>query len=121
MRVVMAVLMVLHGAAHIVGFLTSWRLVTPEGRAYKTTVMAGHVDLGSVGIHAFGVLWLATAVAFWLASLAAFADRSWWMPAALSAALVSLFLSLVALPESRIGVPINVAIIIALLAAPRFG
>jgi hypothetical protein len=31
MRIVLAVLMALHGLSHIVGFLGSWRLAAPEG------------------------------------------------------------------------------------------
>lgn len=121
MRIGLAVLMVLHGTAHLVGFLTPWRLIAPDGAIYRTTILAGRVDLGSGGIRVFGVLWLLTAVAFWLASFAAFTDRGWWMSAALATAMVSLVLSLTALPDSRIGVPINVAIIGALLMVQRFG
>lgn len=121
MRIILGVLMAIHGTAHIVGFLASWPRLVPAGTEYKTTVLMGRVDLGNAGTHALGILWLLTAMAFWLASFAAFVDRPWWMPAALGAALVSLFLSLVALPDSRIGLPVNVAIIVALLIAPRFG
>jgi hypothetical protein len=40
---------------------------------------------------------------------------------ALVASVVSLGLSIVALPESRIGVPIDIALIAALVVVQRFG
>jgi len=116
MRTALAVLMALHGTAHLAGFVTAWRLVPSQAASYKTTVLAGRVDLGASGIHVFGVLWLLAAAAFWLASIGAFTNRPWWVSMALGTAIVSLALSLIALPESRIGVPINLLIVVALLA-----
>src|SRR5829696_5581074 len=104
MRIALAILMALHGVAHLVGFSGAWSLA-PEGVPYKTTVLAGHVDLGDVGIRAVGLLWLAAAAAFLFAGLAA----------------VSLRLSATEWPEARIGVAINALIITALIAARWLG
>ena len=82
MRIVLAVLMVLHGVAHLPGFVNEWRLANLEGIAYRTTILAGRVDLGDAGIRVVGLLWLASAVAFCVAGVGAFGNQSWWMPMA---------------------------------------
>lgn len=122
MRIVLAVLMALHGVAHLVGFVVPWRLAAPPaGVACKTTVLAGRLDLGDAGIRAVGVLWLLLAVAFWGAAAGALMSRSWWVPTAIGVAVASLVLSLVAWPDSRIGVPVNLVIMAALVLGRRYG
>jgi hypothetical protein len=120
-RIVLAVLMALHGLAHLVGFVGSWRLARLEGMPYKTTVLAGRLDLGDAGIRAVGVLWLLLAIGFLIAAIGAIGSRPWWMPAAFMAAGVSLALCLLQWPDSRIGVPVNLVILIALLVGRRYG
>jgi hypothetical protein len=109
----------LHGIAHIVGFLTPWELA--QGLPYKTTVLSGHWDLGPRGIRALGLLWLVMAIAFLLASAAAFTQRPSWPGLALGMSAASLVLGLISWPEARIGVAVNVAIIAAVLLGQRFG
>ena len=116
MRILLAILMALHGVAHLVGFAGSWQLA-PDGIPYKTTVLGGRVDLGDVGIRTVGLLWLVTAVAFAIAAGAAVTRTPWWPQLALGVAVVSLLLSSTEWPEARIGVGVNVVIIAALLAA----
>jgi hypothetical protein len=121
MRIMLAVLMVLHGVAHLPGFVSEWRLANLEGIPYRTTILAGRADLGDAGIRVVGMLWLLSAVGFWVAGVAAISDLSWWIPVATAIALGSLLLSLVELPEARIGVVVNLAILAGLFIAPRFG
>jgi hypothetical protein len=47
--------------------------------------------------------------------------RSWWVPTAMGVAIASLVLSLVAWPDSRIGVPVNLVIMAALVLGQRYG
>ena len=96
-------------------------LIHSPDATYRTTVMAGIVDLSETGIRVLGVFWLLTAIAFLALAGAALTQQPVWMPVALTVTLVSLSLSLVAWPESRLGVPVNVLIIVALLLGPRFG
>lgn len=119
MRIVMAVLMVLHGVAHLPGFVNEWRLATLEGLPYRTTILAGRLELGEAGIRVVGTLWLVAAIAFWAAGAGALAGRSWWIPAAAIVAVASLALSLVELPEARIGVLVNLVILAGLFMASR--
>ena len=113
MRIALAVLMMVHGVAHLVGFAGAWRLA-PDGIPYKTTVLAGHVDLGDVGIRAVGVLWLGLALGFAVAAIGIIGDRSWWPATAVGVTIASLLLSATEWPEARIGVAINVLILGAL-------
>jgi hypothetical protein len=121
MRIALGVLMLLHGIAHLPGFLGSWRLATLEGMPYKTTILSGRLDLGDAGIRVVGAAWLVVALGFGLAAVAALAGRAWWWPAALGVALASLCLSGLEWPEARIGVAVNLAILAALLASQRLG
>ena len=120
MRIVLAILMTLHAVAHLVSFIEAWRLI-PQGFPYKTTVLSGHLDLGDVGIRAVGVVWLVVAGGFLLAAIGAFAASTWWVPTALGVAVSSLLLTSTELPDARGGVAINVAIVVAVVAARQVG
>ena len=117
MRIALAVLMMVHGIAHLVGFAGAWRLA-PDGIPYKTTVLAGHVDLGDVGIRAVGVLWLGLALGFAVTAVGIIGDRSWWPALAVGVTLASLLMCATEWPEARIGVAINV-LILGVLAVGR--
>jgi hypothetical protein len=118
MRIAIAIVLALHGFAHIVGFAGSFGLA--ESIPYKTTVLGGTVDLGDGGIRAFGILWLIAAAAFLVASAAAMTNQEWWTKAVLVAAVGSLVLGMMALPEARIGVAIDL-LILGAVAAWRTG
>ncbi len=111
MRIAIAVFLALHGFAHFVGFAGSFGLA--ESIPYKTTVLGGTVDLGDAGIRAFGMLWLVAGGAFLVASAAAMTSQEWWVKALLVAATSSLVLSLMALPEAKVGVLLNLLILAA--------
>lgn len=114
LRIAFAVLLALHGIAHLVGFLVPWRLMEAEELPYSTTILAGRVDLGPAGIRIFGAAWLLGCVAFLVASGGAATQRSWWTSLAVGAALFSLILSFLAWPEARIGVWLNLVILAGL-------
>ena len=115
MRFALAVLMALHGIAHTPGFATAWHFVPAGGGSYKTTVLGGRFDLGDGGIRAIGILWLAVAAAFLVAAVGAVLDASWWPSAALVTAIVSMLLSLLEMPQARIGVFVNLFVIAVVL------
>lgn len=119
MRIALAVLMALHGVAHLVGFAGSWQLAAAGSIPFKTTVLAGHIDLGNAGIRAFGVLWLVAAFAFVVAAGGAALDTEWWRAAALATAAGSLALTVLEWPQARIGAWLNAAIIVVLLVGWR--
>jgi hypothetical protein len=117
-RVALAVVLALHGLAHLVGFAGSWHLSSEI--PYKTTVLAGRLDLGDAGIRAVGVFWLIAAIVFVVAAIAAVADRGWWLPVAVGVSIASFVLSVIAWPDSRIGVALNLVILIMLVTGDRF-
>jgi hypothetical protein len=118
MRIALAVLMTLHGIAHLVGFAGAWQLAAAANVPYKTTVLGGHVDLGGAGIRAVGILWVAAAVAFVAVSAGAVMHTDWWFRTAVLVALASLALTILELPEARIGAAVNVLLLAILLLAP---
>ena len=121
MRIALALAMVLHGAAHLVGFAESWQLSATDHAPFKTTVLSGRVDLGMVGIRVGGILWLLAALAFGLVAAGAVMSTGWWVPVALTTAIASMVLSVVWWPEARVGVAVNAMLITALLVGRRFG
>jgi hypothetical protein len=121
LRIALAVLMVLHGIAHLPGVVGSWRLAPLAAIPVHTTVLAGRLDVGEGGMRALGVGWLLVAVGVWVVAGGAIVQSPWWVPAAAGAAVVSLALSVLELPYARIGVAVNLLILLALLLAPRGG
>ena len=119
MRLVLAVFLFAHGFAHLVGLAGSWQLGT--GIPHKTTLLAGRVDLGEGGIRAFGLVWLVGALAFTGAAAALAFGEPLWATVAAAAAVFSLVISLLALPDAVVGVWINVALLAMLALAARLG
>jgi hypothetical protein len=113
--------MALHGVAHMVGFAGSWQLAATTEMPYKTTVLGGNLDLGDAGIRVVGVLWALAALAFVTVSGATALDKPWWPTAAVIVALASMALTLVELPQARVGLVVNLALIATLLFARRLG
>lgn len=120
MRIALAILLSFHGLAHLAGFAGAWQ-IAPEGFPYKTTILNGHVDLGSAGIRVVGTLWLIMGAAFAVVAISTIIGVAWWPQLALFVAILSLLLSAAELPEARLGVAINIAVIAALMVGRRLG
>src|SRR5687767_14447444 len=118
MRLFLATFMILHGFAHMVGFVGALGLSSQI--PYKTTIMSGRVEVGAIGMRLMGVLWLLAALAFVFVGLAAWAKQSWWMEASIGLAAASLMLCIAELPDARIGMAIN-TILIAAIGAHQTG
>ena len=119
MRIALAVLMALHGMAHLVGFTGSFQLASPGTIPYKTTILAGKLDIGGPGVRTMGVFWLLTALAFLVAAGAALASWPGWVLTGLAVSLFSLLLCLIAMPDARIGAGVDFLIVAALLVGQR--
>ena len=78
MRMLLAALLIGHGAAHVVGFAVPWKLVSSAEVPYRTTVLAGAVDVGALGVRLIGVLWLMVALAFVGAAVGLLQHTTWW-------------------------------------------
>jgi len=120
-RLFLGLVCLVHGVAHLVGFFAAWRpSVIPELQ-HKTTVLSGKLDLGEAGIRVMGVLWLMLAVAFVCVGAMVVLKMPLAIPAVLAAAAVSGVLSLIAWPESQIGVFVNLGVAAFVFAALRYG
>ena len=108
-----------HGVAHLVGFVSSWKLATLPELPYKTAVFAGRIDVGDAGIQLIGVLWLLTAIAFLIAASAVAMARGWAGRFMLAVVIASLMLCIVGWPDARIGVAVNVGLLLLLGVASR--
>lgn len=112
MRFMIATLMLLHGIAHLPGFLAPFGL--DPRLPYKTVIFGGAFDAGDAGIRAIGVLWLLTAVAFVAAAIGAYAKDRRWMPFAFGLSVWSLLLCTSELPVARIGAAVDAGLIVVL-------
>lgn len=115
MRIAMSILLFIHGFAHLVGFLVSWKIATFTEMPYKTTIFYGRINAGDAGIRFWGLLWVLGALMFFLAGIALIEFLPWWKPVTLSAALFSLLISVAGLPESHIGIYVNLLILAILI------
>ncbi len=111
--IVAAVVLAVHGAIHLIGFFVPWQLATVEGFPYRTTLLAGLVDVGPAGIRAVGALWLLVAAGFVLAGFGVWRGEPWAVGVAAGLALGSLVLCVFGLPDAAAGIVVNVAILAA--------
>jgi hypothetical protein len=118
MKIVIAGGMFVHGFAHLVGFLVPWRLANLDDTPYRTTLLAGKLDIGDWGIRLVGVVWLIAAIAFGVAAGALLLNAPWWLDYTMVVSTASLILCILGWPDSRFGVFINIAIIAYLFLGP---
>jgi hypothetical protein len=118
MRFALAMLMLLHGLAHLPGFLVPWRIAHLAELPYGTTVLMGRMDVGDAGIRVVGLLWLLAAIGFCTVAAGVLADRSWWAPLTWAFLVGSTALVALAWPAARVGLLPNLLILAALLTPP---
>ena len=121
MRVVLALLFVFHGIAHLPGFLVPWKIVHSADVPYTTTVLGGAVDLGPVGMRALSAFWVLATLGFVMTGIATFRDDPGWVTLALGVTTFSLILTLLGWPLSRIGAVLNLVLLAFLLLGARLG
>ena len=119
-RVAFAILLFVHGFAHLVGFIVPWRIADLKEMPYHTTLLAGSLDIGERGIRAVGVLWLIAAVAFAVCGVGVILRAPWSHPLAAMVVVFSILLCVAGWPDSRIGVFVNLAVAAVLLLSRRF-
>lgn len=119
MRFIVGFLLAAHGIAHFPGFVSAWKLATLAELPYKTTVLAGRVDVGDTGVRLLGVFWLLAALACLAAGAAVALQTAWALRLAAFAVVASLLMCVVGWPEARIGVAVNIALLVLLAAGAR--
>ena len=121
MHIIFGIFLIAHGIAHLVGFVTYWKIASFEEMPYKTTLLADRMDIGDVGIRIVGVLWLLTGLAFAVLGVGVIALQPWWYPLVLYLVLFSLVMCILGWPDARFGVLINVILLVLLVLANNFG
>ena len=121
MRMVLTVLFLGHGVAHVVGFVVPWKLITSVEVPYRTTVLGGVLDLGPVGVRIVGLFWLIVSMAFVSVAVALQQHTSWWYREAFILCGISLVLCSLSWPESRPGVVANAVVLTMLIAGGLLG
>ena len=115
MRSLFALLLIAHGIAHLVGFVVPFGLMSNPDLAERMTVLGGALDVGEAGAKVLGIVWLALAIGFCASGAALFAG--WWDAVwVVRLTAISLVFCLVGWPDARIGLFVNLAIIVALFA-----
>ena len=120
MYAILALVLLVHGAAHVVAFLAPFGLLRGPAPA-RPALFDGRMEIGAVTGKVIGAGWIATAVAFFMASAAVWMHASWWLPYTAGVACVSLVLSALCCPESKAGVPLNLILLVFLVAAYHAG
>jgi hypothetical protein len=110
-RVALAAAIAAHGLIHLIGFVVPWQVAAVAGFPYRTTVLDGTADLGEIGVRVVGVIWLACAIGFIVAAVGIVRRTTWALPLTAILAIVSLVVCVVGLPETAMGIAVNVVIL----------
>jgi 2-hydroxy-6-oxonona-2,4-dienedioate hydrolase len=120
MRIAFVLVLILHGIAHLVGFLSPWGLLPTTGSSAaqelsSNALFGGRFTLGDTAARGFGVIWLVAALAFVVVAIGFWrADPRAWS-ALVFVTVGSLALSTAWWPAARIGVLVNVGILLTVL------
>jgi hypothetical protein len=109
-----ALVVLLHGLVHLLGLAAYLRLAEVATLPYKTTVLAGWLDLGSTGTAVFGALWGLVALGLVVAALALLSRQTWWVALLYIVTLASLALTVLDWPVAGAGIAVNLAILLVL-------
>ena len=112
MKITIAIFLFLHGLAHLVGFIVPWRIAKMDDMPYKTTLIYGKVDVGDIGIRIMGIIWLLIAMVYFYSGWITYQQMDIWLIFTLITTVVSLFFCILAIPDTKIGIVINIILIV---------
>ncbi len=107
-------LFALHGFAHAVGVAGIFGL--GDTPVENTSTLLAASTPGSAAMSALGVLWVVALGLFFFAAAGIVLERSWWLPLAFAATLLSLALCAVWAEAAVVGLVLNIVILIHLVA-----
>jgi hypothetical protein len=119
LQILLPVLMLLHGIAHLPGVLTSWRLAVFADAPYHTAVLGRRLDVGDAGMRVLGALWLAAGLGLMLSAVGAVIHHEQWLALALASTLLSTMLCTLEYPAAHIGWWTNAALLSGLVIVAR--
>ena len=114
MKYAVALVLLAHAVAHVPGFAVPWRLMTSAELPYSTTLLAGRWDVGDTGIRIVGIAWLVPAAMFVAAAASLAVGSPWTVALSVSATLASVALCALNWPQARIGLFVNLAVLLCL-------
>jgi hypothetical protein len=114
-RLAFAMLLLLHGLVHLLGFLVPWQVTTSPDFPYTTSAAWGALELGDTGARVVGVVMLGLAAAFAFAAFGIWRRHDWGLPLAVGSSLVSLIACVLQSPAAILGVVLNGAILVAVV------
>jgi hypothetical protein len=117
MRFAFAFFVLVHGIAHLPGFVVPWRLASLSEMPYKTTLLNGAVDAGPFGARVVGLLWLLAGLGCVATAVAALRGIPGWPGFALGVLGLSLVLCVLNWPDSSMGLVINLGLLAILFLA----
>jgi hypothetical protein len=107
MYIALAVLMILHGMAHMVGFAAPFGYLKDPPPVNATLLST----IGPGGMKALGILWFANAIIFVVAGIGLLRHSQWWTTATIAACVLSLVLTATFLPYAKIGLAVDVVLV----------
>ena len=119
LQILLPMLMLLHGFAHLSGVLTSWRLAVFAGVPYHTAVLGSRLEVGDAGMRVLGALWLAAGLGLVLAAIGAVIHQEQWLALALASTLLSTVLCTLEYPAAQIGWWTNATLLLGLVVVAR--
>jgi len=121
MRILVVVVLILHGLVHLLGFVVPWKLASIEGLSYKTTILSGTLDIGATGARLIGLVWLLAAIGFVIAGIAILIGYPGWVTLTLIVTTLSLVLTILGWPDSQFGLLVNIIILVFLFFGEKAG
>ena len=115
MNIILPIILLVHGFAHLVGFMVSWKIGNLKDPPYRTTLFNGKINIGDRGIRIFGVVWLVVGVLFFIDATMVVFQLNGWKLFLIVISILSLLICVLGLPDSKIGIIVNICIL-ALMA-----
>jgi hypothetical protein len=113
-KTMVAAVLVGHGLIHLLGVTAYLKIAELTDLPYKTTLLAGRLDIGDGGARVFGMLWILPAVGFMAAAAGLVMATSWWLPLLVTTTLTSAALSALDTPKALVGLVVNLTILAVL-------
>lgn len=119
MRLVASLLLLFHGIAHLVGFRAAFWPVA--GLPVRGNLLGGVPGVGHFGTRLLGLIWLALALGYALSAVLFLMQKPSWSAVTLGVTCASAIMCILFWPDARIGLGIDVALLIVTLALSRAG
>lgn len=110
-----AILIIIHGLIHLLGFVAYWPLGEIAELPYKTTFLNGRLNLSQTGMRLFSVLWLLAAVGLVGSAVGLLINRPWWLSLMFVAVVVSLVITVLDWSNAFRGALLSLIMLVPLL------